>query len=66
MKPEMGGPIMSNRLASALLPEDATFPDDGAWQVPVPLESTYQATWNTSPEDFRGPSRPVDPEQDAE
>jgi hypothetical protein len=23
------------------------------WQVPVPLESTYQATWNTSPEDFR-------------
>ena len=23
------------------------------WQVPVPLESTYQITWNTSPEDFR-------------
>ena len=23
------------------------------WQVPVPLESTYLATWNTSPEEFR-------------
>ncbi len=23
------------------------------WQVPVPLESTYQATWNSSPEEFR-------------
>lgn len=24
-----------------------------SWQVPVPLEPTYQATWNSSPEDFR-------------
>jgi hypothetical protein len=24
-----------------------------SWHVPVPLESTYQTTWNASPEDFR-------------
>jgi hypothetical protein len=23
------------------------------WQVPVPLELTYRATWDTSPKDFR-------------
>ena len=35
-----------------ILPEMPLFLTNG-WQVPVPLESTYQATWNTSPEDFR-------------
>lgn len=39
----------------------------GGWQVPVPLESTYQATWNTSPEDFRvAVETGVLPERDAE
>jgi len=38
-----------------------------SWQVPVPLESTYQATWNTSPEDFRvAIETGVMPELDAE
>ncbi len=35
-----------------ILPQMPLFLTDG-WQVPVPLESTYQATWNSSPEDFR-------------
>jgi hypothetical protein len=25
----------------------------GGWHVPVPLEATYQATWQATPEDFR-------------
>lgn len=25
----------------------------GGWQVPVPLESTYEATWKTGSDDFR-------------
>ncbi len=37
------------------------------WQVPVPLESTYLATWNTSPEEFRvAVETGVMPELDAE
>jgi hypothetical protein len=35
-----------------ILPEMPLFLTDG-WQVPVPLESTYRATWDTSAEDFR-------------
>lgn len=35
-----------------VLPDMPLFLSDG-WQVPVPLEPTYQATWATSPEDFR-------------
>ena len=35
-----------------VLPEMPLFLTNG-WQVPVPLESTYRATWDTSPEDFR-------------
>ena len=37
------------------------------WHVPVPLESTYQATWDASPEDFRlAVETGVMPEPDAE
>jgi hypothetical protein len=47
-------------------PDMPLFLTDG-WQVPVPLESTYQATWNTSPEDFRvAVETGVMPEPDAE
>ncbi len=35
-----------------VLPEMPLYLTTG-WQVPVPLESTYHVTWNTSPEDFR-------------
>ena len=35
-----------------ILPDMPLFLTNG-WQVPVPLESTYQTTWNSSPEDFR-------------
>lgn len=35
-----------------ILPDMPLFLANG-WQVPVPLESTYEATWNASPEDFR-------------
>jgi hypothetical protein len=35
-----------------ILPQMPLFLRNG-WQVPVPLESTYLATWNTSPEEFR-------------
>jgi hypothetical protein len=39
----------------------------GGWQVPVPLEATYQATWMTSAEDFRlAVETGVMPEPDAE
>jgi hypothetical protein len=49
-----------------ILPPMPLFLTDG-WQVPVPLESTYQATWNTSPEDFRvAVETGVMPEADAE
>ena len=34
------------------LPSMPLFLGNG-WQVPVPLESTYLATWNTSSEEFR-------------
>ncbi len=38
-----------------------------SWHVPVPLESTYQATWNASPEDYRvAVETGVMPEPDAE
>jgi hypothetical protein len=38
-----------------------------SWHVPVPLESTYQATWNVSPEDYRvAIETGVMPEADAE
>ncbi len=38
-----------------------------SWQVPVPLESTYQATWDATPEDFRlAVETGVMPEPDAE
>jgi hypothetical protein len=48
------------------LPEMPLFLTKG-WQVPVPLESTYQTTWNTSPEDFRvAVETGVMPELDAE
>ncbi len=49
-----------------VLPEMPLFLKNG-WQVPVPLESTYRATWNTSPEDFRvAVETGVMPEPDAE
>ena len=49
-----------------ILPEMPLFLIDG-WQVAVPLESTYQETWNTSPEDFRvAIETGVMPELDAE
>ena len=35
-----------------MLPDMPLFLTNG-WQVPVPLESTYRQTWDTSPEDFR-------------
>jgi hypothetical protein len=35
-----------------ILPDMPLFLGNG-WHVPVPLESTYQATWNASPEDYR-------------
>jgi hypothetical protein len=35
-----------------ILPDMPLFLANG-WQVPVPLESTYRTTWDTSPEDFR-------------
>jgi hypothetical protein len=35
-----------------ILPDMPLFLAKG-WQVLVPLESTYEATWNASPEDFR-------------
>lgn len=38
-----------------------------SWHVPVPLESTYQATWDASPEDYRvAVETGVMPEPDAE
>jgi Protein of unknown function (DUF4058) len=38
-----------------------------SWHVPVPLESTYQATWDASPEDYRvAIETGVMPEPDAE
>jgi hypothetical protein len=49
-----------------ILPDMPLFLRNG-WQVPVPLESTYQTTWNTSPEDFRvAVESGVMPELDAE
>jgi hypothetical protein len=49
-----------------ILPEMPLFLGND-WQIPVPLESTYQATWNSSPEDFRlAVETGVMPEQDAE
>jgi hypothetical protein len=49
-----------------ILPEMPLFLTNG-WQVPVPLEPTYQATWNTSAEDFRlAIETGVMPELDAE
>jgi hypothetical protein len=49
-----------------ILPEMPLFLRNG-WQVPVPLESTYLATWNTSPEEFRvAVETGVMPEPDAE
>ncbi len=49
-----------------ILPEMPLFLTRG-WQIPVPLESTYQATWNTSSEDFRvAIETGVMPELDAE
>jgi hypothetical protein len=35
-----------------VLPEMPLFLRNG-WQIPVPLESNYLATWNTSPDEFR-------------
>jgi hypothetical protein len=38
-----------------------------SWHVPVPLESTYQATWSASPEDYRvAVESGVMPEPDSE
>jgi hypothetical protein len=38
-----------------------------SWHVPVPLESTYQATWNACPEELRvAVETGVMPEPDAE
>lgn len=38
-----------------------------SWHVPVPLETTYQATWDASPEDYRvAVETGVMPEPDAE
>ena len=38
-----------------------------SWHVPVPLEPTYQATWDASPEDYRtAVETGVMPEPDAE
>jgi hypothetical protein len=49
-----------------ILPDMPLFLTNG-WQVPVPLESTYQTTWNSSPEDFRVAVEPgVMPEPDSE
>ncbi len=49
-----------------ILPEMPLFLRNG-WQVPVPLESTYLATWSTSPEEFRvAVETGVMPELDAE
>jgi hypothetical protein len=49
-----------------VLPEMPLFLTNG-WQVPVPLESTYQATWHANPEDFRlAVETGVMPEPDAE
>ncbi len=49
-----------------MLPEMPLFLRNG-WQVPVPLESTYLATWSTSPEEFRvAVETGVMPELDAE
>jgi hypothetical protein len=48
------------------LPDMPLFLTNG-WQVPVPLESTYQTTWNSNPEDFRiAVETGVMPEPDAE
>ena len=49
-----------------ILPEMPLFLRNG-WQIPVPLESTYRATWSTSPEEFRvAVETGVMPELDAE
>jgi hypothetical protein len=49
-----------------ILPEMPLFLAN-SWHVPVPLESTYQATWDASPEDYRvAVETGVMPEPDAE
>ncbi len=49
-----------------VLPEMPLFLKNG-WQVPVPLESRYLATWSSSPEDFcMAVETGVMPEPDAE